>query len=43
MESKIPAVPTTLDGIKRSAKRLKRELGLKHAQALDLSAQRSGF
>lgn len=38
MESKAPVMPTTLDGIKRSAKRLKRELALKHAQAMDLSA-----
>lgn len=35
--------PQTLAGLKRQAKKIKRELGIIHAQALELSAQRMGY
>lgn len=35
--------PSTLDGIKRLAKSLKRERGIQHARALDEAAQAAGF
>lgn len=35
--------PSTIDGIKRFAKRLKVETGLQHARALDAAAQAAGF
>ena len=35
--------PSTIDGIKSLAKSLRREKQIKHAQALDLSAQAAGF
>lgn len=36
-------LPSTMDGIKRLAKTLKRELNLTHHQALDEAARRAGF
>ncbi|MBX9453208.1 MAG: hypothetical protein KL801_15475 [Mesorhizobium sp.] len=36
-------LPSTIDGIKRFAKRLKVETGLQHARALDAAAQAAGF
>jgi hypothetical protein len=35
--------PSTLDGIKRLAKRIKVERAIRHSQALDESAQLAGF
>ena len=35
--------PSTVDGIKRLAKVIKRERGLTHHEALDLAAQRAGY
>ncbi|WP_178075551.1 MULTISPECIES: hypothetical protein [unclassified Pseudomonas] len=35
--------PQTLKGLKRLAKKIKRERGVIHAQALELSAQRMGY
>lgn len=35
--------PSTLEGIKRLAKSIKRERGIKHQQALDEAAKRGGF
>lgn len=42
----IPSKPfyaSSITGIKRFAKRLKRDNGITHHQALDLSAQASGY
>lgn len=36
-------LPRTLDGLKRSAKLLKRDLGVTHSRALDIVAQRMGY
>ncbi len=33
----------TVEGLKRTAKRIKREQGVQHAKALDLAAQQHGF
>ena len=38
-----PIRPSTLDGIKRYAKTLKANQGLKHARALDAAAVAGGF
>jgi len=35
--------PTTVDGIKRLAKRLKREKNIKHSDALNEAAQAAGY
>lgn len=37
------STPTTLDGIKRLAKRIRAQQGLQHARALDQAAVQSGF
>lgn len=34
---------TTIDGLKRAAKRLKKEQGIKHADALERVARDAGF
>ncbi|MHA3791487.1 hypothetical protein [Rhizorhabdus wittichii] len=34
---------TTIDGLKRRAKRLKKEQGIRHAQALDAVAVAGGY
>lgn len=41
--SSIAALPSTLDGIKRLAKAIKRERGVTHHEALDLAAQRARY
>lgn len=41
--SSISVAPSTLDGIKRRARSIKRELGVLHHTALDLAAQQAGF
>ena len=41
--SKGPVRPSTLDGIKRYARKLKKDLGVTHAQALDRAASTAGF
>lgn len=41
--SKIHLLPSTLDGIKRRAKTIKRERNLSHHQALDEAARQAGF
>lgn len=41
--SKNPITPSTLDGIKRLATRIKRENGVAHAKALDSAAVAAGF
>jgi hypothetical protein len=41
--SNIHVLPSTLDGIKRRAKTIKRELNLSHHQALDEAARQAGF
>lgn len=38
-----PIAPTTLDGIKRRAKRIKCEAGITHTAALEQSAQAAGY
>jgi hypothetical protein len=38
-----PTLFTTLEGLKRRAKRLKKETGCTHGQALDLIAQQGGY
>lgn len=35
--------PTTMDGLKRLAKRIKRERGIQHAEALEVAARQAGF
>lgn len=35
--------PTTMEGLKRLAKRIKRERGIQHADALEAAAQQAGF
>lgn len=35
--------PTTLEGIKRLAKRIGREQGLRHAEALEVAAKQAGY
>lgn len=35
--------PTTLEGVKRLAKRLKRENGITHTRALNRAAEQAGF
>jgi hypothetical protein len=41
--SNLTVFPSSLDGIKRLAKSIKREAGIPHHEALDTAAQRSGF
>lgn len=35
--------PTTVEGIKRLARTIKKEMGCKHMRALDLAAQQAGY
>lgn len=42
MDSK-DVVPTTIEGIKRLAKRIRREQGIQYMRALDEAAHRAGF
>ena len=43
MDTKLSVQPTTLPGIKRAAKTIKRERGISHAEALDAAAQAAGY
>ena len=43
MDTKSSVHPTTLPGIKRAAKTIKRERGISHAEALDATAQAAGY
>ena len=43
MDTKPSVHPTTLPGIKRAAKTIKRERGISHAEALDAAAQAAGY
>ena len=36
-------MPTSIDGIKRLAKRIKRETQASHTDSLDVAAQKAGF
>jgi hypothetical protein len=38
-----PTPPSTLDGVKRLAKRIKKAEGIQHAHALDKAAQQAGY
>jgi hypothetical protein len=43
MDTKPSDHPTTLPGIKRAAKAIKRERGISHVEALDVAAQAAGY
>lgn len=41
--NQVETLPSTLDGLKKMAKRIKRETGCKHGDALETAAKNMGY